>query len=140
MINNMSRGAGPAFGGKKTIKFIFFGLLSFLPFFAKAEEDSCAKFNGLVEKLGGAGLFDNLPKICDAQAFIVWVIKQGLTYAGVIATLFIIYGGFLYVTSGGNEEDSEKGKKILTNSAIGLIIIILASTIVRVIAATLKPS
>lgn len=111
----------------------------FLPLVAKAAEDSCAKFNGIVETLGGAGLFDNLPKICSVGEFAVWIIKQGLTYAGVVATLFIIYGGFLYLTAGGNEENSEKGKNILTNSAIGLVVIILASTIVRVIASTIAP-
>jgi hypothetical protein len=124
---------------RKFIKIIFSGIPFFTPFIASAAEDSCAKFNALVETLGGAGLFENLPKICDMQAFVVWVIKQGLTYAGVVATLFIIYGGFLYVTAGGNEENSEKGKKILTNSIIGLIIIIMASTIVRVVATTIKP-
>ena len=112
----------------------------FLPLSTQAAEDSCAKFNGIVETLGGAGLFDNLPKICDAQTFIMWIIRQGLGYAGIIATLFIIYGGFLYVTSGGNDEDAEKGKKILTNSAIGLIVIILAYTIVRVVATAVTGS
>ena len=37
-------------------------------------------------------------------------------------------------TSAGNEEQSEKGKKILINSVIGLVVIILASAIVRIIA------
>lgn len=125
----------------KNIVLVLSGLFPHSVFAAEpARDPACEKFNKLVESLGGAGVFDNLPKICTVQGFALWLIKQGLTYAGIIATLFIIYGGFLYVTSGGNDEDAEKGKKILTNSAIGLIVIILAATIVRVLATTLNPN
>ncbi len=60
-----------------------------------------------------------------------------LTLSGIIAVIFIIIGGFQYMTAGGNEEQAEKGRKALTNAIIGLLIVILAFTIVQVVTNTL---
>lgn len=42
---------------------------------------------------------------------------------GIIAMVLIIYGGFLMLTSGGNEDRIGNGKKIVTWAVIGIIII-----------------
>lgn len=65
------------------------------------------------------------------------VLKILLTLAGVVAVVFIIYAGYSYVTSGGNEEQSTKAKKILLNAILGLVLIILAFVIVSVLTNTL---
>jgi len=57
-----------------------------------------------------------------------------LTIAGVIAVLFILIGGYWYITSAGNEEQAEKGKKALVNAIIGLVVVILSYVIVNVLA------
>ena len=62
-----------------------------------------------------------------------------LPVAGLIAVGFLIYGGFQYVTSRGEEEQAESGKKTIQNSIIGLVIIILSYVIVTVIANALIP-
>ncbi|MCL5775237.1 MAG: hypothetical protein M1333_03440, partial [Patescibacteria group bacterium] len=59
---------------------------------------------------------------------------------GVIAVVFIIVGGYMYLTSAGNEEAAEKGRKVLTNAIIGLIIIILSAAIIRIVVNTLDSS
>jgi hypothetical protein len=65
---------------------------------------------------------------------IVSVIKNILLpLAGIIAVLFIIIGGYQYMTSGANEELAESGKKTLQNSIIGLVIVILSYIIVNVV-------
>jgi hypothetical protein len=43
----------------------------------------------------------------------------------------VIYGGFLYVGSGGNEESTGKAKKILIYAAIGIIIILVSFALVN---------
>ncbi len=48
----------------------------------------------------------------------------------LIAVGYALYGGFLILTDGGNEEGVKKGKKILINAALGLLVIFLASSIV----------
>src|SRR3989344_1426780 len=68
-----------------------------------------------------------------------YYIKVFLGVVGVLAVAFLIYGGFRYITSAGNEEQAESAKKIIQNSIIGLIIIILSYVIVIVIGNALLP-
>ncbi len=56
-----------------------------------------------------------------------------LGIVGLVAVAFLIYGGFRYITSAGNDEAAESGKKIIQNSIIGLVIIILSYVIVTVV-------
>jgi hypothetical protein len=50
------------------------------------------------------------------------VIEIGLIIAGWIALFFILYGGFLFITGGGNASQVEKARKSIFNAVIGLII------------------
>ncbi len=68
-----------------------------------------------------------------ASQIIIRIIEILLAIAGLIAVIFLIVGGFRYITAGGNEEASESAKKTITNAIIGIVIIILAFVIVRVI-------
>lgn len=70
----------------------------------------------------------------------VWVIVANIAdiviqLAGLLAVIFIIYGGIRYIISQGEPEKLQSAKKILTNAIVGLIFAILASTIVGFIAA-----
>jgi hypothetical protein len=56
-----------------------------------------------------------------------------LPVAGVISMLFIIIGGFQYITSRGDEELATAGRKTLTNAIIGLVIVIMSYVIVTVV-------
>ncbi len=81
------------------------------------------------------GEFDNgiFSGADDIPSLIAIVIRILLMIGGAIAVLFVIIGGYQYLTSGGNDEDAEKGKKTLTNAIIGIIIITLAWVIVNVV-------
>lgn len=50
------------------------------------------------------------------------IILEG--FVGIVLVVVIIYGGFLYMTSQGNEEQIGKAKQYLTNGVIGLIILL----------------
>ena len=65
----------------------------------------------------------------DIRITIAKIIRIAIGFLGVIAIAIIIYAGFLWMTSGGNEEKVEQAKKTLTNAAIGLIIILSAFAI-----------
>lgn len=65
---------------------------------------------------------------------ITTVINWLLALAGLVAVLFLIIGGFWYITSAGNEETAEKGKNTVINALIGIVIIVLSYVIVQVIA------
>lgn len=48
----------------------------------------------------------------------------------LIAVGFVLYGGFLMLTAGGDEDKVKKGKTILMQAFLGLLVIFLASSLV----------
>lgn len=62
---------------------------------------------------------------------ILTIINFFLFFLGIIATAFVIYGGFLYVTSQGDDQAVEKAKKIITFAAIGIVIILISFALIN---------
>ncbi len=60
----------------------------------------------------------------DPRAIIVDVIRFILGFLGIIAVVIILFAGFKWMTSGGNEEKVSEAKKMLVNGLIGLVIIL----------------
>src|SRR3989344_148682 len=56
-----------------------------------------------------------------------------LYFAGAVAVVFLVIGGYQYVTSRGNEEAMEKAKKTITSAVIGIVIIVMAFAIVLLV-------
>lgn len=82
---------------------------------------------GAVESaLGLGGVKD--PRVVAAS-----IIRLALGFLGIIALGLIIYAGFLWMTSAGNEQKIEQAKKTLKNALIGLIIILASFGIVSFI-------
>lgn len=71
-----------------------------------------------------SGLSDDDPRIIVGR-----IIQVALGLLGITAVVLIIYGGFMIMTSGGNDEKISKGKNILITSVIGLGIILAAYSI-----------
>lgn len=63
-----------------------------------------------------------------------------LPIVGVLFITIIVVGGLVYITSGGNEESIKKAKKILTSGIVGLLIVTLSYTIIRIFVAILGGS
>jgi hypothetical protein len=59
-----------------------------------------------------------------------------LPFVSVIAIVALIYAGFLYLTSFGNEEQSGKAKKIIMWVVLGIILIVSAYAIVNTLVET----
>lgn len=57
------------------------------------------------------------------------IIGTFLSFLGIIFLCLIIYGGFLWMTSAGNEGKVIRAKQTLTQAVIGLIIILSAYSI-----------
>jgi hypothetical protein len=58
-------------------------------------------------------------------------IMIALSFLGIIAVIVIIYAGFQWMTSGGNQERVASSKKMLIAGLIGLLIILLSLAITR---------
>jgi hypothetical protein len=54
-----------------------------------------------------------------------------LTLSGSVALLFFIYGGVTFLISGGSAERVSKGKQIIINAVIGLLIIFTSFIIIK---------
>lgn len=67
----------------------------------------------------------------DLRTLIQTVLNYFLGFLGLLTVIFIIYAGILYVTAGGNDENTTKAKGIIKNAAIGLIIILLSFALVN---------
>lgn len=65
-----------------------------------------------------------------ASGIIRWTVQF---LAIPLAVLFIIYGGFVIMTAGGNPSRMEEGKKIMKAAVIGLIIALLSALIVTTV-------
>ena len=69
-------------------------------------------------------------KSADLEATVIKIVQWVLTLLGLIAVIMILYGGFTWLTAGGNEEKVASAKKIISAAIIGLIIVLLAWAIV----------
>lgn len=73
----------------------------------------------------------------DIRVTVMNIVRIFLGFIGIIAIILVIYAGFLWMTSAGNEEKISKAKEIMKNAVIGLIIILSAFAIVSFIIAAL---
>lgn len=79
-------------------------------------------------------------EIIEANLSVAEIINNITTWVvglvGAIAVLFIIWGGFLYITAAGNKDQAEKAKKTITYAVIGVVIIVLAKVIISLVTGT----
>lgn len=67
------------------------------------------------------------------QDTIAGIINIFLGFLGILATLLILYGGYLWMTSSGNSDKIAKAKLLIASAVIGLVIILSAYAISRFI-------
>lgn len=96
-------------------------------------------FEGGLTAVGNSGNFtqDAIAADQGIVGAIADIISILLAIAGAVAVLAIIYGGFLYLTSAGNEGQAKSGQQVVTYAIIGTIIIILSYVIIQVIVSEL---
>lgn len=111
-----------------TLNFIIFGgLVLFLPFVqpAQATSDLFDTLTNQLKPIGEEVYGGEEPEFEIGEA-IARVIKIALSLLGAIFIILIIYAGFMWMTSGGNEEKIKKAKETIIAAIIGLAIIVLA--------------
>ena len=65
----------------------------------------------------------------DLREGIMRIINVLLSFLGIIAIVIMLWGGFVWLTSGGSEEKVGQAKKIITAGIIGLVIIFISYAI-----------
>ena len=66
------------------------------------------------------------------MSFTPYILRWAIGIAGGIAFLFIVYSGFLIITSGGNVQKISAGKELLTASLMGLFLLIFSVYILKI--------
>lgn len=84
-------------------------------------------------------MIHNLSLFADAQAAsdtlkssISPLFSTMITVAAVLCILFVVFGGYYYMTSAGNPEKLERAKKTLRNAFIGFVVVLGAGTLVAI--------
>lgn len=65
----------------------------------------------------------------DLRTTVMLIINIIMGFLGIIAVVGIVYGGFRYMTAGGNEEQAAGGKNAILAGVIGLAVIFAAYAI-----------
>jgi type IV secretion system pilin len=71
-----------------------------------------------------------LPK-GELQFLLLGIVNYALILVGVLALAFLVYGGFLYITSRGDESQTEKAKQVIVYAVTGILVIGIAAAIVN---------
>lgn len=91
--------------------------------------------------LGEGIIQDYVAPARDLPTTIRFIVNFVLGIVAVVALAALVYGGFRYVASRGEEQEIETAKGIITNAVIGLVVIGIAAAIVNfVVGAVLTPT
>lgn len=126
-------------------------LLIFLSLFFILEfqiiDTACAQsakstfLNGLQKTAEGTGHQEAGGQIGQTAPEIVGkIIKAFLSLLGVIFVLLMIYGGYLWFMSRGNDSEVKKAQDVIRNAVIGVMIVLAAYAITNFISGTLIKS
>ena len=88
---------------------------------------------GLPLVLTGTALAAPVAGVSNVENFIRSIITVLAGLAGLVATGFLVAGGFTYITSSGNPEHLDRGKRTITWSLVGLAIVIGAFVISNIV-------
>ena len=75
----------------------------------------------------------DVPTIYGLEAIVANILNIIIGLAGVVLLLMLIMGGFGYIASGGDKEKAAKAKNTLTYAILGLLVILGAWLIIRLI-------
>jgi len=72
-------------------------------------------------------------KFANIASFINIILPMMMIGASLVFLAMILYGGFSWITAGGNPENVSKAQKIFINAIIGLVIVVFGFVITKVI-------
>jgi len=70
----------------------------------------------------------------DLSTLVMRIINWISVIAAVLAIIYLIYSGIIYITAAGNPDAAKKGQQGVINAIIGIVIIVLAYVIATAVA------
>ena len=77
------------------------------------------------------GVGDDFADEASLVAKILEVLKVATTFAPLVAIAIIIYGGYTYILSAGEDGQIEKAQSTITAGVVGFVIVVIANLIIR---------
>lgn len=128
-MNNMKISSKKFFSKKIGSRFLHSTFLLLLPNIVLAQKDyglgATAEKAGLIKKAGQA--------VPGPATIFGTILGYALTFVGVIFFGLMVYGGFLWMTARGKEEQVKKAIELIQNAAIGLVVIFLSYVVTNFI-------
>lgn len=69
----------------------------------------------------------------DPTVIVARIIRAGLGILGMIAMIILMYGGFLWMTAGGNQDKVARAKRLIINAGVGVFIILASIGITQLV-------
>lgn len=73
-------------------------------------------------------------QLCQLEYIFANILGLVLGFAGVVLFIYLIIGGFKYITSGGNPQQAESAKNTITYAIGGLVVVVLSFFIINLVA------
>jgi|GEM_PF-777969 len=105
----------------KKIRITFFIFLFSLLFTATP---TLAGYYGLEKTAGSAGVTKGIVGEGNVQSFIGSVVGTALSLISIIFFLFMLYGGFLWMTARGSSEQTKKAQDTIIAAVIGIVVVL----------------
>jgi len=117
--------------------YIIILFLCFAPLFAQAAQSDVV--NQAMNQVQKATEQAELADPVAPQSIIADVIRRILSLTGALFMVLIVYGGYIYVTAHGEDEQVQKGTKIVTAAIIGIVVVLIAYSITMFIGSRVGP-
>ncbi len=115
---------------KNKIIILLFALVLLLPNFVLTANLGQAGAN-----LGSAGTAAGVGSDTELSSIIGLGIQVALAFVGLIFMILMVYAGYLWMTARGEEEPIKKAQKIITACVVGLVLVVSAFAITRLVIA-----
>ena len=111
-------------------------VLQFFPAVVYAADPGCdtansALFKGTCLPNRAIAPWDNVDTFSGA---VTVILNTLLLVVGLVAVIYVVYGGYRYITGGEDEEKVKQAKNTITNALIGVVLVLIALALVRIIA------
>jgi hypothetical protein len=103
----------------------------YAPALAHADSITDSVCSGVNTATGASGSCTDSSNNDSLTSVITKIIQVFSIVVGAVSVIMIIYGGFKYITSGGNDGNVSGAKNTIMYAVIGLVVVALAQVIVR---------
>lgn len=105
-------------------------------FFVQAKDTSLS--DEIVSQIAGVNQTAGFGEVVTPQSMIMRVIVMALSLVGTIFFALIVWGGFTYLNSGGDDEKAKKGMDMIKAAIIGLAIVLFSYAITNFVGTRTK--